>query len=103
MTGTKWNIVYITNNELKFKVALQALQNSPVVLERKSLKTPEIQSKSVEEIAIKAGRRNGTSIDQIFIAEGYARPISELSSEEILAYWSNAKIWQELKLHMESL
>lgn len=41
-------IVYVTNNELKFKVALQALRNSSFILERKSLNTPEIKSKSVE-------------------------------------------------------
>jgi XTP/dITP diphosphohydrolase len=45
------SLVYVTGNELKFKVALQALQGSGISLERKSLNTPEIQSSRVEEIA----------------------------------------------------
>lgn len=44
-------VVYVTSNELKFKVALQALNGSCIALERKSIDTPEIQSNSVEEIA----------------------------------------------------
>jgi XTP/dITP diphosphohydrolase len=182
-------LVYVTSNEVKFKVAQQALQNSRITLERKSLNTPEIQSRHVEEIAewsaiwssqqlnqpvvvmdagyyievlngfpgpfikfvnewlsaddylnllkgktnrrviirdclaycrpnekptvfcqlhhgevaTKAGKQNGTSIDQIFIPEGYSKPISEIPSDEILTYWSNATIWQDLKLHIECL
>lgn len=180
------SLVYVTRNELKFKVAVQSLQNSGISLERKSLNTPEIQSNRVEEIAewsavwasqhlnqpvvvmdsgyyiealngfpgpfIKfvnewlsaddylnllqgksnrrviirdclaychpdekpilfcqlhqgklatdAGRQNGTSIDQIFIPEGYSKPISEIPPDEILAYWSNAAIWRELENYL---
>ena len=43
--------MYVTSNELKFKVARQALRNSSITLEPRSLNTPEIQSKHVEEIA----------------------------------------------------
>lgn len=183
------SVVYVTCNELKFKVALQALNNSCIALEHKSLGTPEIQSKRVEdiaeysaswasqqlnksvvamdvgyyiealngfpgpfikfvnewfsaedylnllqgkdnrrvviqdclaycspnekpivfcqlhhgEIAIKAGRQNGTSIDQIFIPAGYSKPISEIPVDEMITYWSNATIWQELKQHINGL
>ncbi len=183
------SLVYVTSNELKFKVAMQSLQDSGISLERKSLNVPEIQSTSVEEIAewsaiwasqhlnqpvvvmdagyyiealngfpgpfikfvngwfsaddylnllqgksnrrviirdclaycrpnekptifcqlhqgelaTKPGRQNGTSIDQIFIPEGYLNPISEIHPDEMLTYWSNATIWQKLKLHLENL
>jgi XTP/dITP diphosphohydrolase len=191
MSGTTMNkvhtVVYLTTNEIKFNVALQALNDSCIALERKSVDTPEIQSKSVEEIAefsarwasqqlnqpvvvldagyyiealngfpgpfikfvnewfsaedylnllvgkanrrviirdclaycspkerpivffqlyygeiaTKAGRQNGTSIDQIFIPAGYSKPISEIPAEEMIAHWSNAAIWRELKQHIE--
>ncbi len=183
------SLVYVTGNELKFKVALQSLQGSGILLERRSLDVPEIQSSRVEEIAewsavwasqqldqpvvvmdagyyiealngfpgpfvkfvnewfsaedylnllqgkrnrhvvvrdclaycrsgekpvlfcqlhhgdvaTQPGRRNGTSIDQIFIPEGYTRPVSEIPPEEMLAYWSSAAIWQELKRYLENL
>lgn len=44
-------IIFVTGNELKFQVAVRALQNSGIVLERKALNTPEIQSSRVEEVA----------------------------------------------------
>jgi XTP/dITP diphosphohydrolase len=50
MCGVK-SLVYVTGNELKFRVAWQALQGSGILLERKTLDTPEIQSTRVEEIA----------------------------------------------------
>lgn len=53
------------------------------------------------EVETKASKRNGTSIDQLFILEGYSKPISDIPSAEMLSYWSNAHIWQELKLHIE--
>lgn len=182
-------LVYVTGNELKFKVTQQALQGSGISLERKALNTPEIQSTHVEEIAewssvwasqhlnqpvvvmdagyyiealngfpgpfikfvnewfsaddylnllkgksnrrviirdclayccpnekptvfcqlhhgeiaMKPGKENGTSIDQIFIPEGFSNPISEIPPDELLTYWSNASIWQELKSHIKSL
>lgn len=45
------HIIYVTGNDLKFKVAVQALENSGISLERVSLDVPEIQNTSVEEIA----------------------------------------------------
>lgn len=52
------------------------------------------------ELATKPGRRGGTPMDQIFIPEGYWIPVSEIPPDEILAYWSRAAIWQELRLHL---
>ena len=181
-------LIYVTSNELKFKVARQSLQDSGISLERKSLQTPEIQSSRVEEIAewsaiwasqhlnqpvvvtdvgyyiealngfpgpfikyvnewftaedylnllqgksnrkatirdclaycrpnekpvifnqvyqgeiaTKPGRKEGTPINQILIPEGFSKPISEIPSDQMVAYWSTAAIWQELKLHIEN-
>jgi XTP/dITP diphosphohydrolase len=44
-------LVFVTGNELKFKVAQQTLQGSGISLIQKALDTPEIQSTRVEEIA----------------------------------------------------
>jgi len=183
------SLVYVTSNELKFKVALQSLQGLGILLERKPLEVPEIQNNRVEEIAewsavwaskqlnqpvvvmdagyyiealngfpgpfvkfvnewfsaddylnllrgksnrraiirdclaycrpnekptlfcqshrgelaTQPGRRSGAPMDQIFVPEGYSLPVSEIHPDEILAYWSGATIWQELKLHLENL
>jgi XTP/dITP diphosphohydrolase len=183
------SLIYVTGNELKFKVAQQALLGSGISLERKSLNTPEIQSSRVEEIAewsaiwasrqlnqpvvvmdagyyiealngfpgpfikyvnewfsaedylnlmqgkvnrrvvvrdclaycrpngkptlfcqahhgelaTEPGRQTGTSIDQVFIPAGFSHPISEIPPDELLAYWSNTTVWQELGLHLERL
>ncbi len=183
----KYTLVYVTSNKLKFEVALRALNGSSIVLERKSIDTPEIQSQRVEEIAefsaswacqqlnqpvvvldagyyiealngfpgpfikfvnewfrandflnllqskdnrqivirdclayccpnekpivfcqlhhgeiaTEVGKRNGTSIDQIFIPSGYSKPISEIPADDMIAYWSTATIWQELRQHIE--
>ena len=182
------NLVYVTSNELKFKVAQQSLRGSGILLERKSLDTPEIQSTRVEEIAewsaiwacehlkqpvvvsdvgyyiealngfpgpfikyvndwftaddylnllqgksnrkatiqdclaycrpdekpvifsqfyrgeiaIKPGRKKGTPINQVFIPEGFSKPISEIPPDQMVAHWSTAAIWQELKLHIQN-
>lgn len=45
------SLAFVTGNELKFEVAVRALQNSDISLERVSLDVPEIQSTRVEEIA----------------------------------------------------
>ena len=181
-------LVYVTGNEVKFKVALQALAGSRITLERISLHLPEIQSSSVEEIAgwsaewagrelnrpvvvmdagyyieslngfpgpfIKyvndwfsagdylnllqgktdrrvtvryclaycqprekpvlfcqaqygeiahqCGKPAGSSIDQVFIPDGFSKPVSEIPAEELIAYWGQAEAWQKLKQHLES-
>ena len=55
------------------------------------------------ELATRPGKQNGTPMDRLFIPEGYAVPISEIPSDEMVTYWSNVTIWQELKLHLENL
>jgi XTP/dITP diphosphohydrolase len=55
------------------------------------------------QLAARPGRRTGTSIDQIFIPEGFSSPVSEIPPEEMLAYWSDAAIWQQLKMYIEGL
>lgn len=183
------SLIYVTSNELKFKVAQQSLQNSSILLEQKSLDTPEIQSTRVDEIAewsaiwacqhlnlpvvvsdvgyfiealngfpgpfikyvndwftaddylnlmqgksnrqatiqdclaycrpndkpvvfcqihrgeiaTKAGRKEGTSINQVFIPEGFFKPISEIPPKQMVAHWSTAGIWQKLRLHIENI
>jgi XTP/dITP diphosphohydrolase len=184
----KSSLIYVTGNALKFRVAEQALQGSGIVLEQASLRTPEIQSEQVDEIArwsavwasrklgkpvvvmdagfyiealngfpgpfikfvnkwfsaddylnlmmgksdrsvsihdclaycrptlepvsfcqlhrghlaTQPGRSPGSSIDQLFIPEGFDLPISEIPPHEMLAYWSSATIWQELEAHLEN-
>lgn len=44
-------IVFVTGNSYKFQVAQKALENLDIELAQKNLKTPEIQSTEVEEIA----------------------------------------------------
>jgi len=44
-------LVYITGNHIKFNVASQVFMNTGIVLLQKKLSTPEIQSKSVQEVA----------------------------------------------------
>jgi len=44
-------LVYVTGNETKFSVATETFVNTGITLLQKKLDTPEIQSKSVEEVA----------------------------------------------------
>ena len=182
------SLIYITDNEIKFEVAEQVLHNSGILLERKHLCTPEIQSSRVEEIAeysarwasqqlnqpvvvtdagfyiealngfpgpfikfinewlsvddflnlmrgkanrrivirdclaycqpnaepvtfcgsyrgelaIEPGRESGSPINRLFIPDGYLLPVSEMLPDEMIAYWSNVSIWQELKRYLEA-
>jgi XTP/dITP diphosphohydrolase len=181
-------LIYMTDNEIKFKVAEQVMHNSGILLERKHLCTPEIQSSRVEEIAeysarwasqqldqpvvvtdagfyiealngfpgpfikfinewlsvddflnlmrgktnrrivirdclaycqpnakpvtfcgsyrgelaIEPGRESGSPINRLFIPDGYSLPVSEMLPDEMIAYWSNVSIWQELKGYLEA-
>lgn len=181
------SLVYVTSNELKFRVAAQSLQDSGIVLDRRALHTPEIQSSQVEEIAawsavwachqlgqpvvtldvgysiealngfpgpfikyvnewftaedylnlmrgkpdrrvairealaycrpgeqpvlfsqryqgeiaLSPGKPVGTSINQVLIPEGFDRPISDIDEADMVAYWSKASIWRELRAHIE--
>ncbi|HEX6302624.1 MAG TPA: non-canonical purine NTP pyrophosphatase [Anaerolineales bacterium] len=49
------------------------------------------------QLTRKAGQKRGTSMDQIFIPAGHSVPVSEISTEEMIANWSNASIWKQLK------
>ena len=55
------------------------------------------------EMATKPGRQNGTPMDQLFIPEGYSLPISDIPVDEMVAYWSNATTWHELRRYLASL
>jgi len=176
-------LIYITGNDVKFDVASEVFKNTGIVLLQKNLDTPEIQSKSVQEVAMysaslaskelnqpvmvtdagfyiealngfpgpfikfvnewfsvedyinlmqgktnrnviindclayckpnqkpivftgsfrgtlasKPGRISGTSIEQIFIPEGFTRPISEIPAEEMIDYWSKGDILTKFK------
>jgi XTP/dITP diphosphohydrolase len=52
-------------------------------------------------LATKPGEKSGTPIDQLFIPEGYSIPVSEISPDEMVTYWSSVSIWQELKRYLE--
>lgn len=177
------NLTYITGNKMKFEVASQVFKDTGIILSQKKLDTPEIQSKSVEDVAIysavwackelnqsvfvtdagfciealkgfpgpfikytnewfsaedylnlmqgksnrnviikdclayckpnekpivftgsfkgtlaiKSGKRSGTSIEQLFIPEGFDRPISEIPAEEMIDYWSKGDILLKFK------
>lgn len=179
-------LVYITGNDVKFSVASQAFTNTGIVLLQKNLSTPEIQSRSVQEVAMYSaswaskqldqpvmvtdagfyiqalngfpgpfikfvnewfsaddyinlmqGKTNrtliiqdclaychpdekpvvftgsyrgklanqpskkcGTSIEQIFIPEGFNVPISEIPAEEMISYWSNGEILTNFKKYL---
>lgn len=176
-------LVYVTGNDTKFEVALKTFTNTGITLLQKSLNTPEIQSKSVQEVAMysanwaskelnkpvivtdagfyiealngfpgpfikflnewfsvddyinlmkgktnrtiiiqdclaycypneepvvftgtyrgklatQSGKRCGTSIEQLFIPEGFDVPISDIPEEKMIAYWSNGKIMSNFK------
>ncbi len=44
-------LTYVTGNEIKFKVAEEVLRESGILLRQENLRTPEIQSRRVEEVA----------------------------------------------------
>lgn len=176
-------LVYITGNDVKFSVASQVFTNTGIVLLQNNLSTPEIQSKSVQEVAMysasfaskelnqpvmvtdagfyiealkgfpgpfikfvnewfsaddyinlmqgktnrtliiqdclaycypnekpvvftgsyrgklasKPSEKPGTSIEQIFIPEGFHVPISDIPAEEMISYWSNGEIMSKFK------
>lgn len=182
-------LVYVTGNDIKFSIAKKVFKNTGIELVQRNIDTPEIQSKSVEDIATfsaiwaskeinetvavtdagfyiealngfpgpfikyvnewfsvddylnlmrgktnrtiivrdclayckpnekpitfiglykgniayEAGRKGTTPIEQLFIPQGYNAPISEMSSDDALTYWSNGDIWRELKEYLIDL
>jgi len=51
-----YTLIYVTGNSVKFDVALKTFTDTGVVLLQKKLDTPEIQSKSVQEVAMYSAR-----------------------------------------------
>jgi XTP/dITP diphosphohydrolase len=51
-------------------------------------------------VATEPGRQKGTPIEQIFIPEGYSVPASEVAPDDMLAYWSSASTWHDLKKYL---
>ncbi|MBU3143871.1 non-canonical purine NTP pyrophosphatase [Clostridium sp. CF012] len=176
-------LIYVTGNDVKFDVALKAFTNTGIVLLQKKLDTPEIQSKSVQEVAMYSaswaskqlnqpvlvtdagffietlngfpgpfikyvnewfssydfinlmqGKTNrtiiiqdclaycrpgeepvvftgayqgklakqpsekcGTSIEQLFIPEGFDVPISDIPVQKMISYWGNGEIVSKFK------
>lgn len=54
------------------------------------------------ELSVKAGHENGTAMDQLFIPAGCTVPISEMSTDQMIAYWSKTSVWQKLKEYLAS-
>jgi len=57
-------LVYVTGNDTKFEVALKTFSNTGIALLQKSLSTPEIQSKSVQEVAMYSARWASKELDK---------------------------------------
>jgi XTP/dITP diphosphohydrolase len=178
-----YTLIYVTGNSVKFDVALKTFTNTGIVLLQKKLDTPEIQSKSVQEVAMYSARWAskqlnrpvivtdagfyiealngfpgpfikfvndwfsaddyinlmkdktnrtiiiqdclaychpdeeplvftgtyrgklanqpssiyGTSIEKVFIPDGFDVPISDIPAEKMISYWSNGEIMTKLK------
>jgi XTP/dITP diphosphohydrolase len=43
------------------------------------------------------GEGDGRPIERVFVPDGYTMPVSDLSAEEQLAYWSRADVWVQLR------
>ena len=52
------------------------------------------------QLAARAGREIGTSMDQLFIPSDCMVPISEMSAEQRLAFWTRTSVWHKLKKHL---
>ncbi|WP_102401857.1 non-canonical purine NTP pyrophosphatase [Haloimpatiens massiliensis] len=52
------------------------------------------------KLANEPSRKSGTSIEKIFIPEGYDRPISDIPQEEMISYWSNGEIMSKFKEYL---
>jgi len=40
---------------------------------------------------------DGTSIEKVFIPEGFDVPISDIPAEKMISYWSNGEIMSKFK------
>lgn len=179
-------LIYVTGNSVKFDVALETFANTGINLLQMKLDTPEIQSKSVQEVAMYSARwaskqlnkpvivtdagfyiealngfpgpfikyvnewfsaddfvnlvkgknnrsiiiqdclaycnpdlepltftgeysgrlatkpsgSHGTSIEKVFIPEGFDVPISDIPAEKMISYWSNGEIMSKFKKYI---
>jgi XTP/dITP diphosphohydrolase len=48
-------------------------------------------------VAAAPGAGGGTPMEQVFIPDGYAVPVSDFPADERLAFWSRADVWVQLK------
>jgi XTP/dITP diphosphohydrolase len=179
-------LIYVTGNSVKFDVALKTFANTGINLLQMKLETPEIQSKSVQEVAMYSARwaskqlnkpvivtdagfyiealkgfpgpfikyvnewlsaddfvnlvkdknnssiiiqdclaychpnseplaftgtyrgriatrpssSEGTSIEKVFIPEGFDMPISDIPAERMISYWSSGEIMSKFKKYI---
>ncbi|MDR3582179.1 MAG: non-canonical purine NTP pyrophosphatase [Candidatus Pacebacteria bacterium] len=54
-------------------------------------------------IARSVGKKGITAINEIFIPDGFARPESEISSEDRALFWSDDSAWRQMVEHLKSL
>ncbi|MFD3157275.1 non-canonical purine NTP pyrophosphatase [Haloimpatiens sp. FM7330] len=52
------------------------------------------------ELAYQPSKKCGTSIEQIFIPEGFDVPISDIPEEKMISYWSNGEIMTKFKEYL---
>lgn len=179
-------LIYVTGNSVKFDVASKSFANTGINLLQMKLDTPEIQSKSVQEVAMYSARwaskqlnkpvivtdagfyiealngfpgpfikyvnewfsaddyvnlvkdksnrsiviqdclaychpgfeplaftgtyrgrlaiqpscSQGTSIEKVYIPEGFDVPISDIPAEKMISYWSNGEIMSKFKIYI---
>ncbi|MBS4537515.1 hypothetical protein GOQ27_03520 [Clostridium sp. D2Q-11] len=73
-----YKLIYITGNDIKFNVALKVFGNTQIDLVQNKLETPEIQSKSVEEIAKFSAKWASKKLNQPVIVTDAGFYIEEL-------------------------
>jgi XTP/dITP diphosphohydrolase len=181
-------LIYVTGNKTKFEVAAKVFANTEITLLQEKLDTPEIQSKSVQEVATYSAKwaskklnkpvivtdagfyiqalngfpgpfikyvnewfsakdyinlmrdtnnrtvtiqdclvychpneepivftglyngklanepseKSGTSIEKVFIPEGFDVPISDVLAEKMISYWSKGEIMNKFKEYILS-
>lgn len=60
-------------------------------------------SGTISDKAVKSSEKNTTSINEIFIPEGYSKVESELSNEERIEFWSKMEShWSKLAKYLSS-
>ena len=54
------------------------------------------------KISLFPGRKGATSINEVFIPDGFDRPESEIPWQEMKDFWGKDNSWQKLIAHLES-